>query len=303
MDGLSRRGFLRTALAGCAASTVGGGVLSSIDAVAQTCGVFNVVLHGLFLIDLATGYVQISSPDCTDTKVVKHKHYYRAGCWANSLRHFPEVSGKHEPIWPIPYTNPVIRDVPILKEKMGKPKHGNAYLTLTLPAPNAITGLRTFDKSEIDYPCDYMDATKFPLVTVLTYNSPPQFPPIRDTPWHSMNYHIFAEPQARMNCEEAEPHGAAVIQLLWNMFDTKPTTGPKPKKSGKGDYCIKPRDNRPAVRCVDSEEERALSELSGATTERHEKQGTTSSFQSAADNELSSLEAVHMPTCAVFVAP
>jgi hypothetical protein len=256
-------------------SALVGPTFSSMEAFGQTCGVFNVVLHGLFVIDIATGYVQISSPDCR-----LYKHSYLAGSWNNSFSSFKRVQGEHEPIWPAPIVDPLIRDVPILSsDKVGKPDHSQAYLSLILPAPNAITGLRTFDMTEMIFPADYMKATKFPLVTVLTYNSPPPFAPISGTPWDSKNYHVFAEPASAMGCEEAATHGAQVIQQLWKMFDKKPVIDFKLKNSNN---CKKSRDAQPRVRCVTSDEERALSELTGV---------------------MNNLDSVHMPTCAVFIAP
>jgi hypothetical protein len=281
MPTITRRDFFKKAAVLGAASALGSTALAGVDAFAQECGIFNIVLHGLFVIDLATGFIQVSAPNVTGNAII-YPHSYRAGSWRNSLSHFTPVAGEHEPIWPLPLTNAVIRDVPILKtEKMGKPDHTKAYLSLILPTPQAITGLRTFDAAEISFPTQYMDAVKFPLVTVLSYNAPPMFAPIPGTPWDSKNYHVFAEPEHPMDCSgAAATHGQAALDILWAMFGNHPPTGsgPKPMKpcSPKG------MDPHPSVRCVTHDEEMSLVEMMPL------KLGT---------------EGVHMPTCAVFVAP
>ncbi|HEY5029043.1 MAG TPA: hypothetical protein VIK39_11585 [Candidatus Angelobacter sp.] len=278
MKAMTRRGFVKNAAIISAGSALGGIVLPAANTFAQSCGIFNVVLHGLFVIDIATGYVQISTPECINGQDITHPHSYRAGSWKNCVTNFPRVKGEYKPIWPAAMMTAVIRDVPILSSQMGKPDHSKAYLSLILPTPYAITGLRTFDKQEIDFPADYMTATKFPLVTVLSYDSPPVYSPIPGTPWDTKNYHLFAEPEDKMDCNAADVHGKAVIQRLWKMFQSHPATGPKTKNQNQ---CLKAIDPRPGVRCVERDEERALSEL----------------------GVPSPLEAVHMPTCAVFVAP
>lgn len=262
--------------------------MTGTSGAADPCASFNIVLHGLFVIDVQNFRLQISTPDCTG---LKHKHQYKAGYWKNSYKHFVEIKkGIYSPPWTTNFSLPNYTDLPVLiNSKMGKPKYKNAYISLVLPFPRAITGLRFFQAAEIDYSQDWIKATKFPLVTALTYDSAPRFAPFPGTPWDPpTNYHIFAEPDHQMNCDAALDHGKQALQKLWALFDTPPSKDPLPKSKTN---CSKDPDQPPDGLCVDSEEETSLSELNWPIKQAPEAQSNVAPA------------GVHMPTCAVFVVP
>jgi hypothetical protein len=246
---------------------------------------FNVILHGLFVLDIIEeeGTIHISSPDCTN--MASHKpHKYRAGSWQKRFDNFKDVKGDYTPRWsPTPPNGkPDLTEAPNLTAHMGKPKHDRAYFSITLPFPMGIMGYRAFTKAEVEYPSCCMTGTKFPLVLALGYRSAPNDALIPGTNWDkTKNFHIFAEPEDPMGCGEAAAHGQEAMRRLWSMFDVGPDfSGPIPR----GD-CYKPPEPLPTTSGVIKDEELSLSELK--------------TFSSG----KASTEGINLPMCATLIAP
>src|SRR6185437_6473298 len=270
---LTRREMLARTAGFCAATLLAG----KLPAMAYSAP-FNVILHGLFVIDLiGPNSVQISSPNCSD--LAPYPHQYRAGSWKKDYSAFQNMKGKFAPpSWGSAGQGETMH-VPVLEAHMKKPHHEHAYFSIVLPKPAQIIGLRTFDESEIDYPSCCMETDKFPLVVALSYSDFPQNPLITGIPLTpGKNFHIFAEPEEPMDCNAAVAHGSEVMRRFWAMFDHAPVTdGPIPKNLSN---CSKPPT---ASSGVSADEELSLSEL------KHGGRFIP--------------EGIHLPMCATFVAP
>lgn len=277
----SRRDLLIGAGKLFASLAVSSSSLRFLDAMVPPCGAFNIVLHGLFVVQVQDSGLLVVAPDCTR---LKPPHTYVAGSWEDRHDHFlPFAKGQYSGQWSnTTKTAPKYSDLPVLiKSKVRKLKPKKAYLRLQLPFPNEITGLRSFLASEIDYPDDWITATKFPLVTMLTYNSVPTSAPIPNTPWDpAKNYHVFAEPEEISDCDNAVTHGHLALRELWKLFEAHPGRDPIPK-SIPG--CSRGRDS--SNECIDPIEEKGLSELNCSTMNTLNQKG---------------FFGVHMPMCAVF---
>ena len=264
---------------------------------------FNVVLHGLFFIELwndhdAGGHpigapdqrIRIVAPDCS---VLDIPHIYRAGSWSTArFRGFSRSKDYFSGWVPSPNENhkPAIA-LPSMQHFAGTLDYSQRYFSLYLPYPIAITPLRALDPTMVHHSGSISDAP-FPLVVALTYEmgqrpTQPLMPNLGASWDANSNFHIFSEPECEMSCLDMVKHGNDTLMQAKKMF-------PHP-----GDYdvslvspidCtqsvppIKP-DPCPAAPGVLSAEESSLAEL----------------FPCQHGDERKFRPAVHMPTCASVI--
>jgi hypothetical protein len=260
-----------------AVSAVAMSPLSSLAFAPPPCRPFSIVLHGLFLLDVFSvdeNYIRISTPNVAG-------HCYLAGPWSPHIADYTNVCGYHdEPLWDSHIqTLPSTGGMPILLPKAGDPDHGKAYLSFAVPYPTTIRALRSFDASEVDYPGDYIKASKFPLVLALEYDYlPTSFPPIKGTSLdRNRNYHVFAESPVDMECSDAIQHGMYAIRKLWEMLPNPPSSIPLPKDKNKRKKEI---------------------DASGWPCNNRAEEGGLSELPYLKDNPFKS---VHLPLCANFI--
>jgi hypothetical protein len=246
---------------------------------ALPCRPFSIVLHGLFLLDVFSGdgnenYIRISTPDVTG-------HSYLAGPWSLHVSDYTPVKGFHDQRWDSHVDIlPPPGGMPILDARVGDPNHDSAYLSFLVPYPTAIHPFRCFDESEVDYPKDYISASKFPLVLALEYDYLPNLPPIENTSLdRTRNYHVFAEPPNDIpKCSDVIQHGMDAIGKVWKMLPHAPNSIPVPKDKNN---CKKGIDHTAPWPCNNRVEEGGLSEL--PTLEKNP------------------LRSVNLPLCANFI--
>jgi hypothetical protein len=245
-----------------------------------------IVLHGLFVLDVLplTRQIQISSPDCTKLAV---PHKYLAGPWSKHTADYKTVKGSHDQSWDSTIVDqPDFGKLPVLEGHMGSPEHSNAYLSFTVPYPRAVRPLRGFMASDIDYPTCCIRVGVFPLAMALEYDTAPSTAPIEDTSIkRDMDYHVFAEPDCVMTCQEAAQHGLQAIRKLWALFKKGPDSGPIPKL---GIDCCKSLDPANMSPCKNSDEELSLAELK---------------IGRPLCNKIVKEKGVHLPMCASFIVP
>src|SRR5579859_3065412 len=253
---------------------------------------FTIILHGLFFIELwrpqdpvpADQKVRIIAPDCSKLKHIKH--VYKAGSWGKPFSDFPEDYYAPKNFNP---NNGMPADKNLPEQaQAGSANKSYMYFSLSLPYPKSIRALRVIPETQVSHPGT--TAADFPLVTALTYgpDRPPfKILPIPDTSWDpSKNFHIFAEPECIMNCDQMIMHGNETQKAAKDClpaYGVGPKTQPKcdpPPDPIKFDSCP-PCLGAPGVSC---EEEKSLWEMAGA------KPGPNfTKFKPYA---------VHMPTCA-----
>ena len=260
--------------------------LASMAWAAPPCRPFSIVLHGLFLLDVFSDYIQISTPQVNG-------HTYVAGPFSRKLSDYTPVAGFHDQRWfsRVDYPpNPDKIEMPVL-QNVGNPIHTKAFLSFIVPFPDNIHSFRSFAASEVNYPTNFITAKKFPLVVALEYIFPPRLPPIENTSFDlSRNYHVFAESASPMNCPDAIKHGKEAIGKLWEMLPHQPDSIPLPKDETK---CSKDADADNASPCGNHYEEGGLSDL--LLSELLE------SARLKKDDER--FRSIHLPLCATFIAP
>jgi len=192
---------------------------------------FNVVLHGLFLIELwddkdGAGHpippdqrIRIVAPDCS---VLNIPHAYHAGSWSTKkFRGFARAKDYFSQ-WSLPQATKPSASLPTMAHFAGTLDYSKEYFSLYLPYPKAITPLRVIDKTKIRHSGSITDAD-FPLVVALTYDvgqTPPQ--PLMAVPngsWDpNSNFHIFAEPECEVDCVDITTHGNDTLMQTKKLF-------------------------------------------------------------------------------------
>src|SRR5690348_4143354 len=135
LKNLTRREMITRTAGFCAATFLAGNLPSSAYA-----ATFNVILHGLFVIDfIDASSVQISSPDCSSSILQEYPHSYRAGSWVKDYSAFKDVKkGKYTPPTWVTAGSGQTAHVPVLESHMKKPHHDRAYFSIVLPKPAEI---------------------------------------------------------------------------------------------------------------------------------------------------------------------
>jgi len=275
-------------------STVGAACPSSNSC--QVSSDFTIVLHGLFFIELWRPFdsqyavdekVRIIAPDCSKLKHVQH--VYKAGSWG---KRFADIKQRnYEPHWTEPSNNPMTTDRN-LPEVPGASTIQDAYgyFSLALPYPKSIRALRVIDGTLISK--GRRVSAGFPLVTALTYGADRPSNRLIDVPdgcWDAeTNFHIFAEPDCLMNCDQMNTHGIETQAAAKDCFPSYPVPATiincdQPPDPVGFDSCP-PCLGAPGVHC---EEEISLWEMKGAPH--------------CPNFEKIKPFAVHMPTCASLI--
>jgi hypothetical protein len=178
---------------------------------------FNVILHGLFLIELGgkenpSGRpIRILSPKTDGTGI---SHVYRAGSWNSKLSDF---SGNCDSQWPEKYSENLPPGIPTIHQKTDQIDYTQSQFSIFLPWPYEFNALRKIDANQAIH--GGIDAQWFPLALALRYKVPFETAPIQGCPWmKNQNFHIFAEPECRLTCDQAILHGPDMVQKLISMF-------------------------------------------------------------------------------------
>jgi hypothetical protein len=179
---------------------------------------FNVILHGLFLIELggkknpAGRPVRILTPK-TDGMGIGH--VYRAGSWNKT---FTDFSGDCDSQWSTNNSQPDITGFPTIRKMTDHIDYSQSQFSIFLPWPVEFNRLRTIDGSLVVH--TGIEAQWFPLALALRYKVPPaDATPIQGCNWtKDQNFHIFAEPECKLSCDDVRQHGPDMVSRLLNMF-------------------------------------------------------------------------------------
>ena len=257
---------------------------------------FNVVLHGLFFIELwdATSpedqRVRIVSPDCSALDI---PHAYRAGSWSTGRFHGFSRQKTFYSGWKLPTTAMPTITVAKMENYAGRLAYAQQYFSLYLPYPKQITALKALDNAIVSHSPKITDGD-FPLVLALTYDDQqrPSLPlmPVPSGSWDpNSNFHIFAEPECEMSCGDMIKHDNDTLAEAQKMFPTSADYNVSLKTQVD---CSNP-NSQPTIKqypCpttlgVQPEEEQSLADISPCNNFGGGKM----------------IPAVHMPTCASVV--
>lgn len=316
---LSRRSLIKNGAKALAFSTLTGAPFSMLlgkkkNATSQqnclSANNFNVVLHGLFFIEVwndvrknpdgsttsipSDQKIRIVAPDCSQLSV---PHVYRAGSW--SKKNFVKIDNTHTKDylsgWPLSNAKPTIQ-LPAMPGFAGKLKYSLEYFSLYLPYPLTITPLRVLPSASVNHSSTISNAN-FPLVVALTYDlgQVPSNPFMGlNSVWDpNSNFHIFAEPLCQMACLDMVKHSDETLQAAQNMFPNATDFSVAPASPV---VCSQPTqpiptDPCPAASNVTQEEENSLWELSPCNNSRVKTPSKKGLFHPN----------VNMPTCASII--
>ena len=212
--GLSASALTVSAGVGCSKTATG--AASQVRPKKQAPAGFNVVLHGLFLLDFRSAAgLDIYSPDCHSCQP---PHAYRAGVSKDKL--LTSVPGFYQPTWTLdsPPSPPsgLESKLPIYSNFKDKVKPG--ALLLRLPFPANIDPLRSA-KNPRNLPPGLKNSTVFPLALRLNYPKPPDGPLFGDPNYDpQLEYHLYAEPACSMSDAMATEHAKESWTRLLGMI-------------------------------------------------------------------------------------
>ncbi len=268
MSKLSRRSFVKQ-LAGLSMLGAAAPVLSSLAGCDGDRITLNVVLHGLFIMNITNSQIELLTP-------YVDKHYYGAGSWdkngITSLCHgrsyelrITDHIGKirTEKMPPLgPDANLTLSQ----SQYNFTVHHDKTYFTIVLPFPQGLAFLRRVGDTANQLPAGGTPAiiNTFALCPVLIYDvknctdlelTGTNWKPYIDKKTRTSNLHLWAEPKKRLSPEHAEEAFKLLSSLVCpvdiRLGVTKSTA----------------LDHPPSVEGIAEEEEQGLSEwISGGET-------------------------------------
>jgi hypothetical protein len=236
---------------------------------------FNVILHGLFLIEVwgANRPNGERVPDGERIRIFSPKtdnmgigHLYKAGSWKH--QQFTDFSGDSHSNWPeITQQQPSTDGFPTIPHQAGKVDASKSQFSLFLPWPREFNPLRVVNESAVVH--TGIEAQWFPLALALRYDAPPaDASPIQGCDWSKdNNFHIFAEPPCKLSCPDALQHGPAMVARLLDMFN--PPIHFELRQQPGHECDEQPSDPCPQAAGVHPGEDRSYGELFSCTPGTH----------------------------------